>query len=149
MSQSVWCVWTEWGDYENYSRDLRGTFTTRELANAHAAQLIAVRSYDVCEVVEERVLSEVPENVPYIIWSARIAPDGSEDNRLGFNRREAYRTWSNQIEPAKGRLSKWNGLKSPKRDLYIEVIGSDPVAVETEYNRLLVMARAQLSASGV
>lgn len=28
----VWCVWTEWGEYEQFSRDLRACFPTAELA---------------------------------------------------------------------------------------------------------------------
>jgi hypothetical protein len=36
----VWLVWTEQGEYEQYSRDLRGVFVSKELAEGHAEALV-------------------------------------------------------------------------------------------------------------
>lgn len=146
-SDSVWCVWTEWGEYEQFSRDLRACFTTPELAELHAAQLRENDGYDVVEVVCEPVLAEVPVNVPFIEWSAHIDPDGAEDHDYGYSRGEKFRTWSNEIEAATGRMAKWRGERSPDPDLYIEVIGCDKEAVAAEYKRLLAEARERLGKS--
>jgi hypothetical protein len=142
----VWSVWTEDGEYEQWSRDLRGVFATAELAEAHAAQLRESREYDVCEVLEESVLQEIPSRVPFIEWSAHITPDGAEDRGLGFDRGEKFKTWSNEIEPATGRVEPWNARQQPGH-MYIEVVGSDPEAVAAEYARLLTEVRAGSAAS--
>lgn len=57
----VWCVWTEEGEYEQLSRHLHGIFATPELARALAERLRATGEYDVCEVIEDCVLYDVPE----------------------------------------------------------------------------------------
>lgn len=139
----VWCVWTEHGDYENHSRDLRGVFATEELAEAHAAQIRQHETPDVCEVISEDVLGEIPSGVPWIKWSAHITPSGREDEGLGYERDEKFKTWSNEITAARGRLDRWSYPGTP--DLYVEVIGCDPEAVQAEYNRLLAVAREQLA----
>jgi len=146
-SYSVWLVWTEHGEYEDWSRDLRGAFPTREIAEAHVAQLQAEDDrYDVCEATEEPILASVPVQVPYIKWSAHILPNGEEDEGLGYDRGVKFQTWDNEITAVRGRLGKWYGNYSDKPDLFIEVIGSDPEAVKLEYERLLADARQQLAA---
>lgn len=133
--EEVWLVWTESGEYESWSRDLRGVFATKELADGHAAQL-----GEGAEVHTESVMTTIPKNVPYIEWSAHIDSLGREDTGLGYGRGAQCRTWSNEISDAAGRISEWNRRQSD--DLYVEVVGSDAGAVEAEYARLLTIARA-------
>ena len=139
---TVWLVWTEQGEYEDWSRDLRGVFPTRDLAEAHAKQLGAE-----AEVAEESVLELLPEDVPRICWAAHIRPDGTEaEGELGWERGEKYRTWSNEITPALGHTAFWSGEWSGKRDRYVEVNGCDEQAVREEYARLLAQVRHELEA---
>jgi hypothetical protein len=140
----VWCVWTEWGEYEQFSRDLRGVFATAELATAHADQLEASDRYDVVEVVADEVMTTLPTRVPYVCWSAHIKRDGTEDRESGFKRGKLFDTWSNELAPlGSAKCDKWSGRDIP--DLFIEVVGSDPEMVATEYGRLLALAREQLA----
>ena len=74
----VWCVWSESGEYEQFSRDLHGIFIRRELAEAHLEQFRAGGGYDEVEVVADEVLDAIPTAVPYIEYAAHITPDGHE-----------------------------------------------------------------------
>lgn len=142
----VWCVWTESGEYDSFSRDLRGIFPTERLAEAHAAQIRAANDYeDVVEVCREEVLPRVPSRVPYIKRSAHILPDGAEDRGLGYELGKQFDGWSNEIAPLEtARIGKWHGEKRGLPDLFVEVIGSDSAAVKAEYERLLAVARQRL-----
>ena len=133
---SVWCVWTEDGDYEQHSRDLRGIFASRDLAEAHAQQLRDADAPDVTEVIEDEILTELPVRVPFIRYAAHVLPDGTEDFGLGYQRGRMFDTWSNEIRPLnKSRVEPWR--TRDVADLYIEVIGSDEAVVAAEYARLL------------
>ena len=138
----AWCVWTEWGAYEDFSRDLRGIFATSELAELHANQLRAGKQYDEVAVVESDVLTEIPVSVPYVRYTAHIRPDGTEDKGLGYNRGSSFSTWSNELRPLNSSdLRSWYSWPDAE-DLYIEVIGSDEALVAAEYDRLLQKARS-------
>ena len=133
----VWYVWAESGEYEQFSRDLRGTFASKKLAEAHAAQLREPATrYDVVEVVQDVVLDEVPVSVPYVCYTAHIRPDGTEDKALGYRRGSEFSTWSNELLPLDySRVDPWS--HKDRADQYIEVIGSDEILVAAEYERLL------------
>lgn len=136
----IWYVWTESGEYSQFSRDLRGTFASESLAEAHASQLRVQARYDVVEVAADAVLTEVPVNVPCVRYAAHIWPDGSEDKGPGYHRGSEYSTWSNELRPLEpSRVVSWSGRDSP--DMYIEVIGSDETLVAAEYERLLAKLR--------
>jgi|ERR1035437_1022012 hypothetical protein len=141
-TEPIWCVWTEWGEYESFSRDLRGIFQTPELAEAHAAQLRIDTTYDLVEVVENEILDALPQRVPHIEWSAHINPDGSEDKGLGYDRGARYHTFSNELRPLhSSRVDEWS---RQTHDLFIEVIGSDKDLVAAEYGRRLIEVRERL-----
>lgn len=141
----VWCVWSESGEYEQFSRDLCGIFATRELAESHADQLRRQDGPDgVVEVVEDEVLSDLPVAVPYVRYAAHIWPDGTEDKGPGYHRRAEFQTWSNVLQPLdQARTDHWNRQQKPK-DLYIEVIGSDEALVAAEYDRRLADVRGRM-----
>lgn len=142
---SVWCVWTESGEYEQHSRDLRGVFASQEVAAVHADHLRAGDDYDVVEVLEEPILDEPPSSVPYVRYAAHIQPDGTEDTGLGYYRGSSYDTWSNELKPLdSSRVDPWSHADRPDR--YIEVIGSDETLVAAKYERLLTELRRGLSA---
>lgn len=138
--EPIWCVWTESGEYDQYSRDLRGTFASEALAEAHAAQLRG-RLYHVVEVVEDAVLDAVPVSVPYVRYAAHIWPDGTEDHDLGYHHGSTWATWSNELLPLdSSRCVPWS--TSARADMFIEVTGSDEALVAAEYDRLLAALRA-------
>ena len=133
---TVWLVWTEWGEYEQFSRDLRGAFVSQQLADQHAAQLRAEGQYDDVEVVEINILNDLPVSVPHVRYAAHILPDGTEDAGRGFHRGSEYSTWSHELRPLESsRVGPWGHPDDPNQ--YIEVIGSDETLVSAEYNRLL------------
>lgn len=139
----VWEVWTESGEYENFSRDLRGLFATEELAQAHADQLKATREYDRVEVAADRVQSVLPARVPCVQWSAHIWPNGTVDMGLGRRAGRQFDTWDNELAPLESsRCDPWSHGEAA--DLYIEAVGSDPELVKAEYQRLLIVAREQI-----
>lgn len=139
---SIWCVWTEWGEYEQFSRDLEGLFASEALAKAHAAQLRDSGHYDTVEVFADMVLDQIPVSVPYVRYAAHILPDGSEDGVTGYHRGSEFSTWSNALRPLESsRVSPWSRPDLP--DMYIEVIGSDEPLVAAEYERLLVELRTK------
>lgn len=148
MSKEVWLVWTESGDYEQWSRDLAGIFGDRAAARAHADALEAHRdSLDKVEIKREVVLTEPPTPVTYHRWSAHITPEGNEDPGLGYNREAHdgwYWCWSNSMRPARGKIVRWSGQQR-SNDLYVEVTGYDLEAVRAKYARLLEKARRRLA----
>jgi hypothetical protein len=144
VTTTIWYVWTESGAYEQFSRDLRGTFASKALAEAHAAQLRNQGGYDAVEVVEDVVLDGVPVSVPYVRYAAHIWPDGTEDTGLGYHRESAFASWSNELRPLdNSRVGPWSRKDQP--DKYIEVIGSDEALVAAEYERLLAEVRSALA----
>lgn len=143
---NVWCVWTESGEYSNFSRDLRGIFVSHGLADAHAAQLRG-QHYDVVEVVEVEILGALPVSVPRVRYAAHIWPDGTEDHGLGYDRGPQYSTWSNEIRPLEeSRCVLWDS-RAP--DQFIEVTGSDEALVEAEYDRLLADLRTKMARESI
>lgn len=143
-AREVWAVWTESGEYEDWSRDLAGLFSDRAAARSHADALQAQReSLDVVEIKRETVLATPPEPVTYYRWSAHITEDGQEDKGLGYYRESCDGWWSHDLRPARGRLVRWSGDRAP--DLYIEVTGHDLQAVRAKYDRLLQKARRRLA----
>lgn len=142
----VWCVWTEDGEYETYTHDLRGIFATRELAESHAAQLRADR-HDSVEVVEEAVLDAVPTRVTRFVYAAHITADGTEDKGQGYSGGVGTSEWwSNELRPMdSSSIKKWTSVHDPRPDLVIRAEGSDRALVAAEYARLLAEARRRLS----
>lgn len=140
---SVWCVWTESGEYEQFSRDLRGIFVSEGLATAHADQLRGSGYYNVVSVVEDEALSAIPVSVPYVRYSAHIWPDGTEDHGPGYERGPRFPTWSNECRPVEeSRVGPWGSEGDPNQ--YIEVTGSDEAQVAFEFDRLLTDLRSRI-----
>lgn len=141
-TDAVWLVWTEQGEYEDYTRDLRGVFAEREAAEEHRRQLDAAGEH-VDEIEERTVLTTAPEPVDHHRLAAHILPDGTEDFGSRGERHSSYRSWSNETKPLdSSRIAPWN---TPGGDLFVEVEGSDLDAVAGEYERLLQQARDQLA----
>lgn len=136
---NVWLVWSVTGDAQ-WDVSLRGVFTTRDLAHAHAARLREEDDDADVRIEQHGVLDVLPERGIHYHWSAHIALDGKEDTGPGFKRSE-WPTWLHEERPVRGRIASWN-RREP--DLYIEAQGYDREAVERRYAGLLAKARRRL-----
>ena len=137
----VYLVWTEQGEYEQYSHDLRAIFADKEQAEVHAGRLGG-------KVEEWDILTALPKAVTHYRWTDHIAQDGSlspDEPRFGPHfgrRRDRWPSWNNEGMAVRGELRDWNG----KGDLYVEVEGCDREAVKAEYARLVKEGRQRIRA---
>ena len=137
----LWLVWTEQGAYEQWSRDLRGIFAQRDLAERFA-EMLRAQPVDSVEIVGEDVLYKLPSPGRLYKWSAHIKPDGEESSGSGHHVGRYFDCWLHEYPVVKGEISRWSGASRP--DLYVEVIGTNAVLVEAEYRRLVLEAQKQL-----
>jgi hypothetical protein len=146
MSQTwVWLIWTESGEYETYSRGLRGVFATEKLANEHVKQAGG-------EIEKWKLLTELPVGVTVYAYTDAVMADGtlSPDSR-GHKRhghlRAKWKSWSHE-EPSSpvGEIVPWSN-KGP--DLYVKVQGTDRERVKALFDRLVAEARSRLGVEKV
>lgn len=135
-SPTVFLVWTEEGEYEMYSRDLRGIFSTRELAEQHKAIVGRERGVD-AEVAEWPVMDAPLSPAKHYNRAGHVLADGTV-HRTSTG---PWDTWEHECPRVKGRIGPWSS-RGP--DLYVEVHGYDREAVEVEFRRLLSEARERV-----
>jgi len=140
---SVWIVFTEAGEYEQYSRDLEGVFATEELAQAFALVVSG-------EVEEHPVLNSAPVLVDQFEWSDYVAPDGKLSPERLFGRtvyrsfgrsRRTWQIWDHQAIDLRSEVTDWDGRKSPSQ--YVRVEGRGKEQVKAEHHRLVAQVRAE------
>ncbi len=134
----VFLVFTEQGEYEQYSRDLEGVFATKELADAFAVVIHG-------EVEEWDVLTSAPIPVKLYTWADHINPNGEigTDGR----RRDNWKSWAHQEGPTTSKVSLWTYKTSPSR--YISVSGTNLEEVKAEHKRLVAEVREKQKADAL
>ena len=136
MVDNCWAVWTEEGEYDEYTRDLRGLFRTEELAVAFAIKV------GNGEVEKWKISEEMPVEVLRYTWTDHVAPDGrlSPDSPNGGwtgHERSHRCVWSHETANH-SRIRVWTERTASR---YVEVWGTDLEWVKKEFARLVEQVR--------
>ncbi len=145
----VWLVWTEQGEYEQYSKDLRGVFETVALAEAFCGAILAAKGD---ATIEPNVtLSEAPHLVTeycmadWVDAQGRLSPPKLTSGSLPRNfgeERSARPRWHHEAVEFKSDIGPWNREDMPDR--FVKVTGTNKEQVKAEHQRLVEVARTYI-----